>query len=69
MKPTMSMFATRAEYEKALEKWLDDQAGVPEDFYDEDGNLSEGGIYDAGGHMIDDRIADFVDFVEYNEDR
>lgn len=32
-----------------------------DDFYDADGNHSPGGLYDAGGHIVGDRWADYAD--------
>jgi hypothetical protein len=32
-----------------------------EDYYDRDGNVSASGMYDAGGHLVAARWADFAD--------
>lgn len=34
-----------------------------DDFYDYDGNVSAGGLYDAGGHIIGERWADYADDI------
>ena len=68
MKPVMSMYAKREDYEKALEAWLDNQAGDPDDFYDADGNISESGIYDVGGHLSGERFAEFADMSDFTRD-
>jgi hypothetical protein len=34
-----------------------------DDFYDRDGNHSESGMFDAGGHLISERYADWADAV------
>lgn len=38
----------------------DDDFGY-DDYYDSQGNVSPGGLYDAGGHLIGDRWADYAD--------
>jgi hypothetical protein len=47
-------------YDKADEMLSDDDFNT--DYYDDLGNTSPGGIYDAGGHIIGERFADFADF-------
>jgi len=39
---------------------IDEDDGY-DDFYDANGNCSPGGLYDAGGHIIADRWADYAD--------
>lgn len=34
-----------------------------EDYYDDRGKRSSGGLYDAGGHVIPERYLDYADFV------
>ena len=34
-----------------------------DDYYDEHGNCSAGGMYDAGGHLIPERWADYADML------
>jgi hypothetical protein len=33
------------------------------DTYDNDGNVKPGGLYDAGGHIIASRLADYIDYA------
>lgn len=41
-----------------------------DDFYDENGNVSAGGLYDVGGHPIPERFADMADYLyEREKDR
>ena len=40
---------------------FDNDDDYEEDFYDAQGNLSPNGMYDAGGHLIGDRWADYAD--------
>lgn len=41
-----------------------------EDYYDAEGNVSSGGLYDAGGHPIPERWADYGDYLmEQEKDR
>jgi len=42
-----------------LEDDLDFEDG--DDYYDGRGNVSPGGLYDAGGHLIGERWADYAD--------
>jgi hypothetical protein len=39
-----------------------------EDYYDARGNVSPGGCYDAGGHLIAERWADMADWL-YDQER
>jgi len=34
-----------------------------DDYYDEKGNCSPGGLYDAGGHPIPERWAEYADYI------
>ena len=36
---------------------------LPEEYYDSNGNVSPGGIYDAGGHLNAERMADHADYI------
>lgn len=42
-------------------KEIEDEVYEDDDFYDSRGNCSPGGLYDAGGHLIHDRWADYAD--------
>jgi len=49
---------------------INDEDGRDDDFYDAAGNCSSGGLYDAGGHPIPERWADYADhLVEREKDR
>ena len=34
-----------------------------EDYYDARGNPTPGGFYDAGGHLIGERLAEYADYL------
>jgi hypothetical protein len=34
-----------------------------DDYYDDEGNESLGGLFDAGGHPIPERFADYADWL------
>ena len=59
-RPLLSAYNSREEWEAALDKWLevlmdeDELEMDEEDRYDRFGNVSENGIYDAGGHLVED---------------
>lgn len=47
---------------------IDDE--LDDDFYDSEGNCCSSGLYDAGGHAIPERWADYADDVwEREKDR
>lgn len=54
------MYASREDFEAAMEAWLKDGDG---DFYDGEGNSTPGGLDDAGGHLNAERLADYIDQV------
>jgi hypothetical protein len=60
LKPAMSMYASKKEFEAAMEAWLESE---DDDFYDAEGNSTPGGLYDAGGHPIAERFADYIDQI------
>lgn len=67
MKPVMSMYANKKDFEEAMESWLADEGSEfeeSEDYYDSRGNYSPGGLYDAGGHPVPDRWADYADYIQ-----
>jgi hypothetical protein len=41
---------------------VDDTEG-DEEYYDSHGRPSPGGLYDAGGHIIAERFADYADYL------
>jgi len=41
--------------------YIDDEFENKDDYYDSQGNLSPGGMYDAGGHIIGERWAEYID--------
>lgn len=43
---------------------IDEELDEFDDAYDSHGNCVPGGIYDAGGHIIPDRYADLVDYMQ-----
>jgi hypothetical protein len=66
-KPLISEFNSREEWEAALDKWLEERIREDEpeeedveERYDRFGNISENGIYDAGGHLVDNWY-DYID--------
>jgi hypothetical protein len=61
LEPTISMYASREEFEAAMEAWLESE--VDTDYYDAAGNTSPGGLYDIGGHPIPERWADYADYI------
>lgn len=61
LKPAMSMYASRADFDAAMESWL--ESGDEDDYYDADGNSTPGGLFDAGGHPIPERFADYADWL------
>jgi len=61
LKPALSMYPSKEEFEAAMEAWLD--AEVDNDFYDADGNSTPGGLYDAGGHLNGERFAEYADWI------
>jgi hypothetical protein len=61
LKPAMSMYPSKADFEAAMEAWLD--AETDDDYYDAAGNSTPGGLYDAGGHLIGERFADYADYI------
>jgi len=38
-----------------------DEDDYEDDYYDQYGNASPGGLYDAGGHLVAERWAEFAD--------
>ena len=76
-KPLIADYATEQEWETAVDEWLAAKisdldyeynlAMEQEDRYDSHGNVSENGIYDAGGHLIENWY-DRVD-EDYGRDR
>ena len=59
-RPILSSFSSREAWEAALDKWLENRINEDEvlideieDRYDRFGNVCENGIYDAGGHLIE----------------
>jgi hypothetical protein len=70
-RPILSAYASREEWEAALDKWLedkineDDLLSEEEDRYDRFGNVCENGIFDAGGHLIDN----WYDYVDEDQGR
>lgn len=61
LKPSVSMYASKAEFEDAMEAWLESEND--DDFYDAAGNSSPGGLFDAGGHPNAERFADYADWL------
>lgn len=59
--PQASMYTTKAEFEEAMEAWLETE--MDDDFYDASGNSTPGGLFDAGGHPIPERFADYADWL------
>ncbi len=55
------MYPSREEFEAAMEAWL--EAEADEDYYDAAGNSTPGGLYDAGGHLIGERFAEYADWA------
>jgi hypothetical protein len=62
-RPILTEFSSQEEWEAALDKWfqarMNEDALLPEeeeveDRYDRFGNYCENGLYDAGGHLLDD---------------
>lgn len=58
--PSMSMYSTKEEFEEAMEAWLEEDF---DDTYDAEGNSVPGGLFDAGGHPIPERFADYADWL------
>jgi len=61
LKPALSMYPSREEFEAAMEAWL--EAETDDDSYDAYGNSTPGGLFDAGGHPIAERFADYADWL------
>ena len=47
------------------EDYFDDD----DDLYDAAGNVSPGGLYDAGGHPVSHRWAEYADWIRDSRDR
>ena len=58
------MYPSKQEFEDAMEAWLN--AEIDADYYDAAGNSRPGGLFDAGGHPIGERFADYSDWVRDN---
>lgn len=56
------MYASRDDFEAAMESWLEAE-GTDDDYYNDEGNSSPGGLFDAGGHPIPERFADYADWL------
>lgn len=54
------MYSSREDFETAMESWLESGS---DDFYDSAGNTTPGGLFDAGGHPIPERVADYADWL------
>ena len=61
LKPALSMYTSKAEFEAAVEAWIESEND--DDFYDADGNSTPGGLFDAGGHPNAGRFADYADWL------
>ena len=44
-------------------KYREVESDDADDYYDEYGHVSPHGLYDAGGHIITDRWAEYADFL------
>ena len=53
---------------KIVEPEIAEDDDFAEDYYDAKGNVSQGGCYDAGGHVITERWLEMADWL-YDQER
>jgi len=71
----MSMYFTAEDWAAANAKWEAEQIAAnnnlsdyeDSDYYDDLGNSVPWGLYDAGGHIFPDRLADFIDYKKQKD--